>query len=119
MKRSNKIFLAGLLCFCLGYITHDIVGEAGVKLAGTATAFPLYTGIPQDLASAREISKDHQALLIKHKVSSLCKNITSVRLTLIHIYGGYEAIGKTHLRMAQSVLHANHTVRQIRKQVRC
>ena len=38
MKRLNKILIAGTLCFSLGYIAHDIVGEAGLEFAGNAQA---------------------------------------------------------------------------------
>ncbi len=39
MLRLNKGLFAGLICFCLGYIAHDIFGDERPSLTRTAEAF--------------------------------------------------------------------------------
>lgn len=66
MKRSNKIFFAGLLCFSLGYIANDLVREAGVKLAGSARAFPISPITAPTAYGSRARPQPQRDMLVSH-----------------------------------------------------
>ena len=69
MKRSNKVFLAGLLCFSLGYITHDLLGDLNGQLIGPAVAHKRgYTQLKRLGDKTYQGMLDNKALIkINHK----------------------------------------------------
>ena len=68
MKRLNGILIAGTLCFSLGYIANDVVGELGVELSTPAFASPIYSGprTSHTTDEAREESGGRQILKVDH-----------------------------------------------------
>lgn len=84
MKRLNTIFFAGLLCFSLGYIANDIVGEAGVKLAGSARAFPL-SPINEPIHPSTRDGSLGQGIVYNVKNAPLCAHARRVAQEVIKV----------------------------------
>lgn len=82
MKRLNTVFFAGLLCFSLGYIALDIVGEAGVKLSGPAQASPISPITAPTLYDSNVDMPQQRALLISHDDKN-CRKLQDVLRDLV------------------------------------
>lgn len=79
MKRSSKLFFAGTLCFSLGYIAHDLVGEAKDMLVGSALASSLTPRIEPTLAPYRNSSRPPRLLLAGHASIQSCDMLREMR----------------------------------------
>jgi len=93
MKRSSRIFFVGLLCFSLGYIAHDIAGEAGVKLAGSAQAFPISPITSHAPYDSTVGPQQQRNMLVSHTNETIDKLCPSLKLIWDSLY-----IASVHFR---------------------
>ena len=87
MKRLNKIFLAGVLCFSLGYIANDLVTGSGIKMAGPTFANTISTRTITNHLNNSDLSSRQPLLFVNHldgeayqfHTRVLCKEVNRAR----------------------------------------